>query len=244
MSPDARRTRRPRSVRFENTESLAVKPQRESRGRTEKARSSTWLGGHVLNPHIGFLVLCGIGVATFRLEPGLRLTLLWLVLLVLVLIDAESGRFKASYGLLNLGRGVLVGVVVALPFYLFAKDFFHATASLLYGVNDLLVLLERVVVLVPILEEFFFRGVVQRERGLLEGALFFGLAQALYFIPVAGGFPLVVGAFVLGMALLGLLYGYLYQRYGLTTSIACHVAVSFVLLVLPPLAARIGMLMG
>jgi membrane protease YdiL (CAAX protease family) len=54
---------------------------------------------------------------------------------------------------------------------------------------------------------------------------------------------LVVSAVVLGMALLGLLYGYLYQRYGLTSSIACHVAVNFVLLVLPPLMERISALL-
>ena len=100
----------------------------------------TLLGGWVLNPYLAFLLILGVGVATFRLEHHLRLTLLWLMLLGIVLLYAESGRLKADYSLLNLSRGALVGIIVALPFYLFAKDFFYATASRLYGVDDLQVL--------------------------------------------------------------------------------------------------------
>jgi membrane protease YdiL (CAAX protease family) len=198
------------------------------------------LGGWVLNPYLAFLLFLGVGVATFRLEHHLRLTLLWLMLLVIVLLYAESGRLKASYSLLNLSRGALVGIIVALPFYLFANDFFYATASRLYGVDDWQVLLERAVFLVPILEESFFRGVVQRERGLLDGALLFGLAQGLYFVTGAYELPAVIAGVVLGMGLLGLLLGYLYKRYGLTASIACHVAVNLVLFVLPVLVEKLS----
>ena len=146
----------------------------------EPVTAGDLLGGWVLNPYLAFLLLLGIGVVAFRLEYQLRLAVLWLVLLVVVLLYADSGRLHGNYSLLNLARGVLVGTVVALPFYLFAKDFFYATAVRLYGVDDLLVLLERAVFLVPILEECFFRGIVQRERGLIDGALLFGLAQVLY----------------------------------------------------------------
>jgi membrane protease YdiL (CAAX protease family) len=44
----------------------------------------------------------------------------------------------------------------------------------------------------------------------------------------------------LGMVLAGLLYGYLYKRYGLTASIAGHVAVNFMLFVLPALASQVA----
>jgi membrane protease YdiL (CAAX protease family) len=164
-------------------------------------------------------------------------------MLSLVLLYAERERMRADYSLLNLTRGALLGTVVALPFYVFAEDFFYATASYLYGVDDVLVLLERAVFLVPILEESFFRGVVQNEQGLLDGALLFGLAQVLYFVPLVSAFPSVVIALALGMSLLGILYGYLYQRYGLTASISCHVAVNLVLLVLPPLLERASVLL-
>jgi membrane protease YdiL (CAAX protease family) len=182
----------------------------------------------------------GVGLATIRLSHPVRLSLLWLVLLALILLYAQSGRLKSDYNLLNVGRGVLIGAAVALPFYLFAKDFFYATASRLYGVEDLQVLLERAVFIVPLLEESYFRGVVQRERGLAEGAVLFGLAQAVYFVSAVDVYFVVIAAVLLGMVLAGFLYGYLYKRYGLTASIAGHVALNFVLFVLPALAAQMA----
>jgi len=105
------------------------------------------------------------------------------------------------------------------------------------------VLLERIVFLVPVLEEVFFRGIVQRERGLRDGVLLFGLMQVLYFISVANVFPVVISAVIAGMVLLGLLYGYMYQRYGLTSSVGCHVTVNLVLLVFPVAVDAIGALL-
>jgi membrane protease YdiL (CAAX protease family) len=235
MPPDARRTRRPRTKRYEATENLSTPTIRqESQARTARvAPSRVSAESWVLNSRLAFMLLCGVGVATFRLKHDVRLTLIWLVQLGLVLLYAESGRLKSDYSLQNLARGAVVGAMVALPFSLFQRDFFYATAARLYSVGDLQVLVERAVFLMPILEGCFFRGMVQREKGLLEGALLFGLMQAVYFISVVNVYPAVIAAVVVGLTLLGLLYGYLYQRYGLTASIACHVAVNGVLFVLP-----------
>jgi membrane protease YdiL (CAAX protease family) len=169
--------------------------------------------------------------------------MMWLVELFLVLFYAQSGKLQSNYSLLNLARGLLVGAVVSLPLYVSAPNFFHATASWLYGVKDLQVLLERAVFIVPLLEGLYFRGAVQRERGLLTGAVLYGLAQGLIVMSAGNAYALVVVALVLGMIVAGLLYGYLYQRYGLTTSIAGHVAVSFVLFVLPALTNQIAPLL-
>jgi membrane protease YdiL (CAAX protease family) len=243
MRPDARRTRRPRNREYEAGESAPATRSsgQKTSGRPRRSASSRSLAGAwALNPRLGFLLLVGVGLASIRLSHPLRLSLLWLVLLVLILIYAQSGRLKGDYSLLNVGRGAVIGAAVALPFYFFARDFFYATASWFYNVEDLQVLLERAVFIVPLLEESYFRGVVQRERGLVEGAVLFGLAQALYFVSAAKVYFAVIAAVVLGMVLAGLLYGYLYKRYGLTASIAGHVAVNFVLFVLPALAAQVA----
>jgi membrane protease YdiL (CAAX protease family) len=241
MSPDARRTKRPRNKEYETAEAVPASPPARQEAKSRPRRpasfrplSSDW----ALNPRLGFLLMVGVGLASIRLDHPLRLTLLWLVLLTLVLLYAQTGRLKANYSLLNLGRGALIGALVALPFYLFAKDFFYATASWLYGIKDLQVLLERAVFIVPLLEECYFRGIVQRERGLAEGAVLFGLAQALYFVSAVDVYFAVIAAVLVGMALAGLLYGYLYKRYGLTASIAGHVALNFVLFVLPALTTQ------
>lgn len=242
MRPDARRTRRPRSKRYEAMENLSAPSVRqETKGRVvEPAHAHTLPNSWMLNPRLAFLLLFGVGIATFRLEHDIRLTLIWLVLLGLVLLYAETGRLKGDYSLLNLVRGATIGAVVALPFFLFNQKFFYATAARLYSVNDLQVLIERAVFLVPVLEGCFFRGMVQHERGLLEGALLFGLAQVLYFISAVNVYPAVIAAVVLGLTLLGFLCGYLYQRYGLTASISCHVAVNLVLFVLPAVVDKIN----
>ena len=247
MSPDARRTKRPRARRYDSAESLpsASHATRGSKGsRRDELSLGSLLSSWVLSPYLAFLLLTGIGVAILRLDHQLRLTVLWLVLLGLVLLYGNSRPLKGNYGLLNLARGALLGTVVALPFFLVGQDFFHATASRLYGIDDLQVLLERAVFLVPILEESYFRGVVQRERGLLDGAVLFGLAQGLYFISAVSIFPLVIAGVVLGSVLLGLLYGYVCQRYGLTASIGCHVAVNLMLFVLPSLLQGVGGLLA
>ena len=242
MCPDVQRTRRPPAGKRKRAESLGLTLSAQQRAeRRERVTASTLLGDWTLNPYLAFLFLAGVGIATLRVKHNVRLVLLWTGLLILVLLYAERGRLRANYSLLNLARGALVGIVAALPLYLLGRDFFYATASRLYGVDDLLMLVERAVFLVPLLEESFFRGIVQNERGLLDGALLFGLAQALYFVPLVSVFPAVIVVMVLGMILLGLLYGYLYERYGLTASTSCHVAVNSVLLVLPPLAQAMGM---
>jgi membrane protease YdiL (CAAX protease family) len=238
MSPDARRTKR-----YEDSTALSKRAGagRKSRGQAATGSSvRTLLGGWVLNPYLAFFLLLGVGVATFRLEHQLRLTVLWLLLLGIVLLYAETGRLKASYSLLNLARGALLGLIVALPLYLFVRDFFQGTAVWLYGVSDWQVLLERAAILVPIVEGVFFRGMVQRERSLLDGAILFAVAQGLYVVHAASQFPVVVVSIVLGMGLIGVLYGYLNDRYGLTASIACHAAVNMVLFVLPALAERVN----
>ncbi len=238
MPPDARRTKR-----YED--STALRKRSAARRKSTRRASAgpsvrTLLGGWVLNPYLAFFLLLGVGLATLRLEHQLRLTVLWLVLLGVVLLYAETGRLKSSYSLLNLARGALLGLIVALPLYLFVPRFFHGTAEWLYGVNDWQVLLERAAIMVPILEGAFFRGAVQRERTLLDGVILFAAAQGLYVLHVAGQFPAVVLSLVLGMGLLGALYGYLSDRYGLTASIACHAAVNAVLFVWPALADRVN----
>jgi len=241
MSPDARPTRR-RSTRYDSAATLSKRStaRRKSAGSDSGSSVRTLLGGWVLKPYLAFFLLVGVGVATLRLEHELRLTVLWLLLLGIVLLYAETGRFKGGYSLLNLARGALLGLVVALPLYLFVPDFFRGTSEWLYGISDWQVLLERAAILVPILEGAFYRGMVQRERTLLDGALLFALGQGLYVLHALGQFPVVVLSLVLGTGLLGMLYGYLQERYGLTASIACHAAVNAVLFVWPALAVRVN----
>jgi membrane protease YdiL (CAAX protease family) len=88
-------------------------------------------------------------------------------------------------------------------------------------------------------EELYFRGVLQRERGLFSAAVLYGLAGTVFFLPVFRSFALILLAVVLSMGLLGFVYGYVYSQYELWASIACHVVVNFVLLFLPPVLEQL-----
>jgi membrane protease YdiL (CAAX protease family) len=89
------------------------------------------------------------------------------------------------------------------------------------------------------IEELYFRGILQRERGLLSAAVLYGLAGAVFFLPVFRSFALILLAVVFSMGLLGFVYGYVCNQYGLGASIASHAMVNFVLLFLPPVLERL-----
>ena len=196
------------------------------------------------DPYFAFLLFVGVGLGTWRLELQLRLTILWLTLLALVMVYAEERPMEAKYSLLNLGRGALVGLIVSAPLLLLAREFLNTTSARLYGTSDILLLFQRLVLLAAPIEELYFRGFVQRERGLVNGALLYGLASVVYFLPGRLGFWSVIALVALGMGLLGLAYGYIYQRYGLSASIACHMVANFVLLVLPSLLGQIAAMLA
>jgi hypothetical protein len=74
---------------------------------------------------------------------------------------------------------------------------------------------------------------------MLNGAVLYGLAGAVFFLPLFRGLALILLAVVLSMGLLGFIYGYVCNQYGLGASIACHAVVNFVLLFLPPVLEQL-----
>lgn len=196
------------------------------------------------DPYFAFLLFVGIGLGTWRVELPLRLTTLWLALLGLVMVYAEERPLEARYSLLNLGRGALVGLIASAPLLFLSREFLNTTAARLYGTSDILLLFQRLVLLAAPIEELYFRGFVQRERGVFNGALLYALASAIYFLPGRLSFWSVIAVVSLGMGFLGLVYGYIYQRYGLSASIACHMVVNFVLMVIPSLLKQIAAMLA
>ena len=203
--------------------------------RAEKAR---------FDPYFAFLLFVGVGLGTWRVELQLRLTVLWLALLALAMIYAEERPLEANYSLLNLGGGALVGLIVSAPLVFLARGFLNTTSAELYKTSDILLLFQRLVLLAAPIEELYFRGFVQRERGLVSGALLYGLASAVYFLPGHLDFWSVIAVVSLGTGLLGFVYGYICQRYGLSASIACHMVANLVLLVIPSLLDQIAAMLA
>ena len=94
MSQDARRTKRPRSTEYEAVGNGLARSLTRS---ASPAAGVLQRGAAALSPHFGFIVLVGVGLASLRLTHPLRLTLMWLVELVLVLLYAQTGKLKLFY---------------------------------------------------------------------------------------------------------------------------------------------------
>lgn len=187
-----------------------------------------------------YLVFVAVGLGTWSLAQETRSLLLWGILLVgsLVLAAGRANRFKLSLG--ELGRGLVFGLVIGLPLAVLLPAALTATAERLYGPVRLEQLLLRLVVVAPLVEGVYFRGLLQPSAGLGLAALLYGVAGLILYLPTAAGFPAVLAAIVLITAVFGLLYGVVAERYGLAVSITCHAAAALCLWVLPPVLSVIN----
>lgn len=186
-----------------------------------------------LDPYLTFMVFAVIGLVTLRFGVETRLLIIWLVLLSLCLIYSEGQDIAMQYGLASMGRGAVVGLVLSLPLLFFAKDALKATSLRFFPLTSQAALFQNLVLLAAPIEELYFRGILQRERGLIVAALLYGLAEGIIFLPGVSGYPVVLIAVIMAMALLGFMYGYVCQRYGLSASVSCHATVNAILLFLP-----------
>lgn len=209
-----------------------MSPRRKSKSRRSKSSRRD------LDPYFAYLIFVGVGLGSLQMNSEVRLTLLWSTLLALSLIYAGQKPVPARYSLANLGRGVIVGVIISLPFLLAARDVLNASSTRLFPMPTQAALFQALIFVSAPIEELYFRGILQRERGFLSAAALYGLAGAVFFLPVLRGLALIVLAVMLSMGLLGFVYGYVCNQYGLGASIACHAVVNFVLLFLPPVLER------
>jgi len=185
------------------------------------------------------LIFVGVGLGSLQVNPEVRLTLLWSTLLALSLIYAGRKPIAARYSLANLGRGAIVGLIISLPFLLAARGVLNASSARLFPMLSQAALFQTLIFVSAPIEELYFRGILQRERGLLNAAVLYGLAGTVFFLPAFRSFALILLVIVLSMGLLGFIYGYVCNQYGLGASIACHAMVNFVLLFLPPVLERL-----
>lgn len=210
-----------------------MSPRRRSKSRSSKSSRRD------LDPYLAYLIFAGVGLGSLQVNPEVRLTLLWSTLLALSLIYAGWKPVTTRYSLANLGRGAIVGLIISLPFLLAAKGVLNASSTRLFPMPSQAALFQALTFVSAPVEELYFRGVLQRERGLPSAAVLYGLAGAVFFLPVFRSFALILLAVVLSMGLLGFVYGYVCNQYGLAASIACHAVVNFVLLFLPPVLERL-----
>jgi membrane protease YdiL (CAAX protease family) len=199
-----------------------------------RKRGRRYPKGVALDAYLTFAIFAGVGLATWKLDQLLRLTMLWLALLALTLAYASGKRIQVAYGFSDIGRGALAGLLISLPVFLLARDFLLVTAQRLFPVDTTLTLFWGLILVMPPIEALYFRVFLQREKGLWAAVLLYAAAAAVYFMPSTfWGYLPVLAALVGGMGLLGFVYSYIRTLYGFGASLACQGIVHFVLFILP-----------
>lgn len=191
-----------------------------------------------LEPYLLFSVLVAVSVGTVLLDQAPRLAFLWTTLLALSILYGSRRQVPLDFSLPAIGRGALLGLVISLPILAFLSKQLRLFTERLYATEDIVSLFYQICFISAPLEEYFFRGVVQGSKGSSAGIRLYAATALLYFLPKVP-FRESVIAFI-AMGVLGVVYSHVRERHGLAASIACHVAVGFVLQVVPSMIAALG----
>ena len=190
---------------------------------------------------VAFLVYAGLAVATtFTVDTEARQVILWCGLLALNLVYTHKLRIDLTHPFSDLGRGAVAGLIISLPVLLLFQPELTAVSPQLLPPQTQPALFLSMVLVAPFLEEIFFRGLLQRQHGLIAGALSYGAFLVLFFLPGLVAFAAVGVAVALTGVLLGLIYGYVNERYGLTAGMACHAVVNLMIFFLPVLIPEVS----
>jgi len=184
-------------------------------------------------PYFLFMILAALGLGTLMLEQPARLALLWTALAVFGVFYRSGQKVEMSFSLPSVGRGLLLGLVIAVPLLAFLSGPLRSFNETLYGTSDVVYLFYQVCFVSAPVEEFFFRGILQQSKGLSVSTGLYGLTLLLFFLPHT---PILVALLVfLALGILGLAYGYVAEKHGLSAAIACRLVVGLLVQVSPSL---------
>ena len=209
--------------------------------------AGTQARARALDPYFACLIFGAVSLGTLKLGVSARLVILWTTLLGLWLVFREGQPLQVQYQLGEIGRGAAIGLAIGAPLMLLAFRALATAVPILYVSADPLapvgasgtMIFVSLVWVAPLAEELFFRDILQRERGLWASIGLYAAAGILFFLPTAGGFPAVLVAVSGATAVLGILYAFLYERYGLTVTLACHTTLNLILLFVPTIVSHL-----
>jgi membrane protease YdiL (CAAX protease family) len=203
-----------------------------------------------LDPYFACLIFAAVGLGTLKLDTSPRLIILWTTLLGLWIVFREGQTMQVKYDLTEIGRGTAIGLAMSVPLTLIAFQplvtaipilYISAEPSTVVGASATTIFASLVLV-APLAEELFFRDVLQRNRGFWIAVALYAVAGIIFFLPTAGNYAAVLAAVSGASAVLGILYAFLYERYGLTVALACHTTLNLVLLFVPAIVGHLELL--
>jgi membrane protease YdiL (CAAX protease family) len=202
-----------------------------------------------IDPLFACLVFAAVALGTLSIATTVRLVVLWTTLLILWFLYQEGKSRTLAYEFAEVGRGALIGMALGLPLMVLALRplitaipilFVSRAEPTLVGVSSSTIFVS-MVLLAPFAEELFFRDLLQREQGLWISVGLYAAGGLLLFLPTAGDYIVVLVAVVGVWSVLGVIYGYLYERFGLATALASHLVLNLFLLFVPALLHSLGL---
>lgn len=200
------------------------------------------------DPVFGYLIALALAIGLTPLIPGnsdLRYVIVWAVLAgfgVLAWLLGNMTRIGQETPD-NLGWGIIFGMVIGVPLWLFGGQTLTTTAQLLFsgfyggqvapvtpGAALALLLFAQ-----PTGETLFFRGVLQETRPFWLVGLLASLWSGLLFLPMLdiGAYPFVTLLIGTALVMMNLMYSYVRQRNGLAAAWLCQIVTNLVVLFLP-----------
>lgn len=190
---------------------------------------------------MALVILLVVGLLTWQLSTQVRLTLMWLVQIVVLLAVASTKPLKLNYRSESVARGAIIGALPALVALLLAGGFMRTVAGNLYPGSDTAAVFQQAVLIAAPVEELFFRGYVQERWNPWAAIVGYAVLGVLCFLPTTIQFPLVLLVVVLGWTALGLLFSYVSRLYGLAAAVAAHVCTATLLLAIPMALGDLGL---
>ena len=221
-------------------EDAPAKPLFAASTRTEEADPNALLNRFdTAYPFLLYLALA-VGTQYINLDPVVRYTALWAVLLVLgtAFTLVGSGGTRRTMEAARLGWGLAFGIVFSMPLFILVNAGLAEFAGVLFGVIDGALLFQSMVFVGPLGETLFFRGAVQEQRGMPAAMLAAGLAGLAFFWPAAVATPVYLVVAVLFIVVVAGIAGFIRTRYGLAAAYVCQATINLMLLVIPLLLSR------
>jgi membrane protease YdiL (CAAX protease family) len=191
-------------------------------------------------PYFLLLIFVALGLGTLTVKQPVRLALLWTSLALLSVVYRSGRKIEMGFDLVSIGRGLLLGLVIAMPLLAFLSKPLREFNETLYATTDVAYLYyQACLVSVPV-EEYFFRGIIQQSKGLWPAIGLYGGALLLLFLPHTP--PLVALLVVATMGALGLAYAFVASKHGLAAAIACRLVVALLVQVFPSFFVVLRML--
>ncbi len=193
------------------------------------------------DPFFGYIVAMAVSIGLMPLLPDgapTRYTIAWGLLAAFGVVawllgnGERIGQEKPE----NLVWGVLVGVLAGTPLYLFGGATLGTTAEVLFDHLTPGALLAYMVFVMPLGETLFFRGLLQRGRGItLVGALATAWSGLLFFPLIRNLNEFWVVALFIGVTLtiVNMVYSWVRVRNGLAAAWLCQIVVNLILIFLP-----------